>query len=123
MSNVRTDLLSDRTGLKPPGVTKADFVKTWVNANQTGTQAVAGSLNVSSILDTGVGLTTVNFTNAMAAATYGFTTGFAYVGQVTPSLATSTMQAGLISLEMLASTSGTHFDTSIACASINGVLA
>ena len=44
--------------------------KAWVNINQTGTQAVRDSLNVSSISDTGTGRTQVTVSNAFANNTY-----------------------------------------------------
>jgi hypothetical protein len=44
--------------------------RAWVNFNGTGTVAIRGSGNVSSITDNGVGDYTVNFTTAMSDATY-----------------------------------------------------
>jgi hypothetical protein len=44
--------------------------KAWVNFNGTGTVAINGSYNVSSITDNGTGDYTVNFTNAFADANY-----------------------------------------------------
>lgn len=46
------------------------LAKAWVNFNGTGTVAIRGSFNVSSITDNGVGIYTINFTNAMADADY-----------------------------------------------------
>jgi len=45
--------------------------KAWVNFNGTGTVAIRGEYNVSSITDNGTGDYTVNFTTAMADANYG----------------------------------------------------
>jgi hypothetical protein len=45
-------------------------IKAWVNFNGTGTVAIRGSMNVSSIGDNGNGLYTVNFTTAMPDANY-----------------------------------------------------
>jgi hypothetical protein len=50
--------------------------RAWVNFNGTGTVAIRGSGNVSSITDNGTGLYTVNFTIAMPDANYGFCIGF-----------------------------------------------
>lgn len=47
-----------------------DNVVAWVNFNGTGTIAIRGSFNVSSVTDNGVGDYTVNFTNAIADANY-----------------------------------------------------
>jgi hypothetical protein len=44
--------------------------RAWVNFNGTGTVAIRASGNVSSITDRGVGLYTINFTNAMPDANY-----------------------------------------------------
>ena len=44
--------------------------RAWVNFNGTGTVAIRASGNVSSITDGGVGIYTVNFTNAMPDANY-----------------------------------------------------
>lgn len=44
--------------------------RAWVNFNGTGTPAIRGSFNVSSITDNGQGDFTVNFTNAMPDALY-----------------------------------------------------
>jgi hypothetical protein len=44
--------------------------KAWVNFNGTGTVAILASYNVSSVTDSGLGLYTVNFTNALVDANY-----------------------------------------------------
>jgi len=46
------------------------LAKAWVNINQTSTQAIRDSLNVSSISDTGVGRTQITVTNSMSNNTY-----------------------------------------------------
>ena len=45
--------------------------KAWVNFNGTGTVAIRGSYNVSSITDVNTGFYTINFTTAMPDANYG----------------------------------------------------
>ena len=45
--------------------------RAWVNFNGTGTVAIRGSGNVTSITDNGTGAYAVNFTNAMPDANYG----------------------------------------------------
>jgi hypothetical protein len=47
-----------------------DRIKAWVNFNGTGTVAITGSYNVSSISDNGTGAYTINFTANMANTTY-----------------------------------------------------
>ena len=49
--------------------------RAWVNFNGTGTPAINGSGNVTSITDNGTGDYTVNFTTAMPDVNFGFTTG------------------------------------------------
>lgn len=49
--------------------------RAWVNFNGTGTVAIRGSGNVTSITDSGVGLYIVNFTNAMPDANYAVVLG------------------------------------------------
>jgi hypothetical protein len=44
--------------------------RAWVNFNGTGTVAIRGSGNVSSITDSGLGIYAVNFTTAMADTNY-----------------------------------------------------
>ena len=51
------------------------FCRAWVNFNGTGTIAIRASFNVSSITDGGVGIYTVNFTNALADANYAVVNG------------------------------------------------
>jgi hypothetical protein len=57
--------------------------KAWVNFNGTGTVAIRGSFNVSSITDNGTGDYTVNFTTAMPNTNYvavGNVTGGKFLG-------------------------------------------
>ena len=51
-------------------VATAYACRAWVNFNGTGTVAIRGSANVSSITDNGTGDYTVNFTTAMPDANY-----------------------------------------------------
>ena len=53
--------------------------RAWVNFNGTGTVAIRGSGNVSSITDNGTGNYTVNFTTAMVDANYSVTIGASYL--------------------------------------------
>ena len=45
----------------------SQICKAWVNFNGTGTVAIRDSYNVASITDNGVGVYTVNYTNAITA--------------------------------------------------------
>jgi hypothetical protein len=59
-----------RTGVNVTGTAPIYAPRFWVNFNGTGTIAITGSGNVSSITDGGVGVYTVNLTTAMPANTY-----------------------------------------------------
>jgi hypothetical protein len=70
--------------------------RAWVNFNGTGTIAIRGSGNVTSITDNGVGDYTVNFTTAMPDANYAMcgsirnTQTYAQVQSGAPTIAQST---------------------------------
>lgn len=50
-------------------------IKMWCEYNTVTSTTIRSSYNVSSLTDNGVGLTTVNFTNAFSSGNYGFTLG------------------------------------------------
>jgi hypothetical protein len=63
--------LTNTTQIATTAFVRADNnVKAWVNFNGTGTVAIRGSFNVSSITDNGTGDYTVNFTTALADVNY-----------------------------------------------------
>ena len=64
-SVLNVDTLTNAAGTGPVTLTKQSAAKAWSNINQTGTQAIRDSFNISSISDTGVGRTQVTLTNAM----------------------------------------------------------
>jgi hypothetical protein len=64
MSNLKVNTLQNINGVE------VYTCKAWVNFNGTGTVAIRGSGNVSSITDNGTGIYTVNFTTAMPDANY-----------------------------------------------------
>ena len=57
-------------GITLAKLTGVNDAKAWVNFNGTGTPAIRGSFNVSSITDNGTGNYTVNFTNALTDSNY-----------------------------------------------------
>jgi len=65
--------LGTATQAVPSGTAPLYAARAWVNFNGTGTVAIRGSGNVSSITDNGVGDYTVNFTTAMPDANYSST--------------------------------------------------
>jgi hypothetical protein len=72
MSTIKTTTLStlDGTATVPVNTVVNGSAKAWVNFNGTGTVAIRGSFNVSSITDNGTGDYTVNFTTALVDANY-----------------------------------------------------
>ena len=66
--------------IEPANAGSEDYflARAWVTVNQVGTQAILGSENVSSITDSGTGVTDVSLSNAMANANYSIPT-YVYV--------------------------------------------
>ncbi len=68
--------IKNGVALTPPTISDVNnvaigtFCRAWVNFNGSGTVAINGSFNVSSITDNSTGNYTVNFTNAMPDANY-----------------------------------------------------
>ena len=75
------------------GVEKGQLAKAWVNINGTGTVAIRGSFNVSSITDNAVGDYSVTMTTAMANANYAVV-GSAGVSNAFLTFMTNTRSAG-----------------------------
>ena len=65
MSTLKADTIQS-TGGGAATLTKQHAAKAWLNIDQTGTQAIRDSFNVSSIADNGTGLTTVTVSSAFA---------------------------------------------------------
>ena len=74
--SVLTDTVQSSTAATAPvfkdgnGTQIGTLCRAWVNFNGTGTVAIRGSFNVSSITDNGTGDYTINFTTAMPDANY-----------------------------------------------------
>ena len=68
MSTIRVDNFGPSAG----GTTYSarGIAKAWVNFNGTGTIAVRGSENVSSLTDQGTGITDVNYTSSLSSGNY-----------------------------------------------------
>ena len=77
-----------KTHLNATGAAPIYACRAWVNFNGTGTVAIRGSGNVSSVTDNGVGDYTINFTTALPDANYSFS-GFC-------TLQASTSAAGVV---------------------------
>ena len=68
--------IKNGVALTPPTISDVNnvqigtFCRAWVNFNGTGTVAIRGSFNISSITDVAVGVYVVNMTNAMPSINY-----------------------------------------------------
>jgi len=71
MSTIKADNIATLAGVSTSMANAVNgSAKAWVNFNGTGTIAIRGSYNVSSLTDNGTGNYTVNFTNAMPDVNY-----------------------------------------------------
>ena len=70
MSDIRANTISDAAGTGPIDLHKQRAAKAWVNYTSLTTTTLNDSSNVSSLTDSGVGLTDVNFSNAFANTVY-----------------------------------------------------
>jgi hypothetical protein len=52
------------------GINQARIAKAWVRFDQTGSQSIDSSYNISSVTDTNTGISTLNFSTAMTDAEY-----------------------------------------------------
>lgn len=119
MSTLRVDAIQNSTG--GDLITAKGMARAWVNFNGTGTVAIRASLNVSSITDNGVGDYTVNFTSAMADASYSTVLGVKDDSSVAPSISFATT-GGLYSTSQVRvkawTYTGSAYDSSIVNVSI-----
>ena len=67
-----TPVINSATVATVSGTAPLYMCRAWVSLNGTGTIAIRGSGNVSSITDNGVGIYTVTFTTAMTDLNYSF---------------------------------------------------
>lgn len=69
---VKTTTIADELDTESTAVTNVinGSAKAWVNFNGEGTLAVRRSFNVTSVIDSGTGIYTVNFTTSMPDANY-----------------------------------------------------
>ena len=103
---------------------QSQLCRAWVNFNGTGTVAIRASYNVSSITDNGVGVYTVNFTNALLDGNYTVK-GSCQMNGIMPSLnvdlySSTTMLAGSCAIRLSGGSSTTEgvYDSPVVCVSI-----
>lgn len=70
MSELRANTITASNGTSPVTLTAQQAAKTWSNINQTSTQAIRDSFNISSISDSGVGRTQITVTSSFSNNTY-----------------------------------------------------
>ena len=61
---------ADGVAIGTGGINQARIAKAWVRFDQTGSQSIDSSYNISSITDTNTGISTLNFSTAMTDAEY-----------------------------------------------------
>ena len=69
-SVLNVDTIADKAGTGPVAFTKQQAAKMHCVVDQTSTQSITGSFNLSSITDNGAGKTSMTMTSAMSDATY-----------------------------------------------------
>lgn len=118
---LKADVVQSSTAGTPPqfndgnGTQTGTLCRAWVNFNGTGTVAIRGSFNVSSITDNGTGDYTVNFTTALPDANYSFIATSGSGGWVTR---IASMAAGSCNIQTIVGNTTTATDTAFVNASI-----
>jgi hypothetical protein len=108
LSEIRATTISDTAGTGPATLTGQYAAKAWANWNGSGTVAIRGSGNLSSITDTGTGTYTVNFTTAFSDTNYAVTGWAGSEGSTSNSVFsvrggnTSMMQTGAVKIRTVA---------------------
>ena len=69
-SVLNVDTIADKAGTGPVGLTKQYAAKAWSAFDGSGTVAIDGSNNVSTLTDNGTGDYTITLTNSMANVNY-----------------------------------------------------
>jgi len=92
--------------------------RAWVNFNGTGTVAIRGSGNVTSITDNGTGDYTVNFTNAMPDVNYSAQTALSHAGGVTRSTDAEVANFATGSVAVVCGYSSSTYDPGTVCVAI-----
>ena len=84
-SIIKVETLQDTSGNNAIGMqyVSSGSCKAWIAVDQIGTQSIHGSFNISSIVDTNVGTTTLSFTNNFSTNNYVATGADHYAGNTT----------------------------------------
>lgn len=104
------------------GTETGRLCRAWVTFNGTGTVAINGQFNVSSITDNGTGDYTINFTTAMPDANYSWSGSAQDSNSVGTNLCGAWTRSGVSptasALRIYTGYSGGGFDSPIACVAI-----
>ena len=124
MSSLSLETIKSLTASTPPAIQDSagteigKFCRAWINLNGTGTIAIRGSFNVSSITDGGAGVYTVNFTNAMPDANYSVNITAQGAGGTAFDGAINSTAAGSFITHIHGSAASSAQDSSIVCACV-----
>jgi len=95
--------------------------RAWVNFNGTGTVAIRGSGNVTSITDNGTGIYTVNFTTAMTDTNYAVTLGARPVSSGTNGrslIAGTTYSTSAVQIQFINAADTAYLDPDVYCVAV-----
>ena len=120
-SVLNVDTIAAKNGTDPVTLTKQSAAKAWSLINQTSTQAVLSSFNVSSIADDGTGATKIYFVNAFSNSNYSHTNGLQRVG--TSDFVNTGYDSNTTDSEVEMWSGGSPADSSKLASSIHGDLA
>ena len=118
-------IIADTLEHSTAGSVTTDYVvngsaKAWVNLDGTGTATIRGSLNLSGLVDDGVGEYTINFSNNMGNANYSVSGS---AKNTVNALIASNNAFTSSNAEISSNTTTAFGDNSQLCASLHGDLA
>lgn len=127
MSTLSTANITSKATNTPPvikdvnGTECGTFCRAWINFNGTGTVAIRGSFNISSITDNGTGDYTLNFTNSMANGNYAVAGAARFSDYINSTVMRVVSLAGLGTLAQSMSTSSVRVSTNYSNGGIEDV--
>ena len=118
MSTLRVNTIQNSGGTGSPEIN--GLARAWVNFNGTGTVAIRGSNNVTSITDNGTGDYSVNFTTAITDSNYavaGITSGQTTTVDAN-GLRTSEIYANYVRVRAVTGNASAYVDVPAVCVAI-----
>ena len=121
MSTIKVDTLVAADGSSPVTLTNQDTAKAWCHWDESGTPAINGSFNVSTLTDEGTGQFKITLSKAMVTNSYAvtFSTNVADAG----GFDASTIGTTTAVTHQTRNQSGTNYDADVACMILVGDLA